>query len=52
MVEIEQSPEARTPLHGGVRTYWRWCSLQEPVVESLMVPLAVVVLNVLVDDEA
>ena len=40
------------PLHVGVRAYRRWRSLQELVVESLVVSLTMVVLDVLVDDEA
>ena len=48
----EQSAEALTPLHVGVRAYRRWRSLQELVVESLVVSLTMVMLDVLVDDEA
>ena len=40
------------PLHVGVRVYRRWRSLQELVVESLVVSLTLVMLDVLVDDEA
>ena len=47
MVETEQSAETLTPLHLGSRAYRGWCSLQEPVVEALMVSLAIVVLDVL-----
>ena len=52
MVEIEHSAETRPPLNFGVRPSRRWRSLQELVVESLMVSLAMVMLDVLVDDEA
>ena len=52
IVETEQSAEALTPLHVGVRAYRRWRSLQELVVESLVVSLTMVMLDVLVDDEA
>ncbi len=52
MVEIEESAQALTPLNGAVRACRKSCSLQEPVVEALMVPLAVVVLNVLPHEEA
>ena len=45
----EQSAEALTPLHVGVRAYRRWRSLQELVVESLVVSLTMVMLDVLVD---
>ena len=38
MVEIEQSPEALPPPNVRVRADRRWRSLQELVVESLMVP--------------
>ncbi len=40
------------PLNGGVRADRRWWSLQELVVESLMVSLAMVVFDVLVDEQA
>ena len=33
------------------KAYRRWCPLQELVLESLVVSLAMVVLDVLVDDE-
>ncbi len=52
MVETEKSAEALPPLNVGVRAYRRWRALQELVVESLVVSLAMVVLDVLVDDEA
>jgi len=52
MVEIEESAEAVAPLHLGGRAL-RWGRvLQKPVVESLMVSLAVVVLDVLPHEEA
>ena len=40
------------PLHVGVRADRRWRSVQELVVESLMVSLAVLVLDVLMDEQA
>ncbi len=52
MVETEQSTQALTPLNVGALAYRRWCPFQELVLESLVVSLAVVVLNVLVNDEA
>ena len=52
MVEIEESAQAVAPLHVGRRARRRWRLLQKPVVESLMVALAVVVLNVLPHEEA
>jgi len=52
MVEIEESAQAVAPLHVGGRARRRWRVLQKPVVESLMVALAVVVLNVLPHEEA
>jgi len=47
MVKTEESAEAGAPLHGGGRVLRRCRVLQKPVVESLMVSLAVVVLDVL-----
>ncbi len=40
------------PLNVDVRADRRWRSVQELVVESLMVSLAVVVLDVLMDEKA
>src|SRR5688500_16971377 len=52
MVEIEESAEAVAALHVAGRAL-RWCRvLQKPVLESLMVSLAVVVLDVLPREEA
>ncbi len=51
MVEVEESAEALASLHVAVRASRR-CALQKPVVESLMIPLAVVVLDVLSHEEA
>ena len=51
IVETEQSAEALTPLHVGVRAYRRWRSLQKLVVESLVVSLTLIMLDVLVNDE-
>ena len=50
MVEIEQSTEALPPPNVRVRADRRWRSLQELVVESLMVSLAMVVRDVLADE--
>ena len=47
MVEIEESAEAVAPLHVGGRALQRCRGLQKPVVESVMVSLAVVVFDVL-----
>lgn len=47
MVEIEESAEAAAPPNVGGRGLRRCHVLQKPVVESLMVSLAVVVLDVL-----
>ena len=52
MVETKQSTQALTPLNIGALAYRRWCPLQELVLESLVVSLAMVVLDVLVDEEA
>jgi hypothetical protein len=52
MVKTEESAEAVAPLHGGGRVLRRCRVLQKPVVESLMVSLAVVVLDVLPREEA
>ncbi len=52
MIEIEQPAEAFPPLNIGALAYRRWCPLQELVLESLVVSLAMVVLDVLVDYEA
>ena len=51
IVETEQAAEALTPLHVGVRAYRRWRSLQVLVVESLVVALTLIMLDVLVNDE-
>ena len=52
MVEIEESAQAVAPLHVGGRALRQWRLLQKPVVEPLMVALAVVVLHVLPREEA
>ena len=52
MVEPEESAEAIAPLHGGGRALRRCRLLQKPVVESLVVSLAVIVLDVLPREEA
>jgi hypothetical protein len=52
MVEIEESAEAVAPLHVGGRNSRRWRVLQKLVIESLMVSLAVVVLDVLPREDA
>ena len=52
MVETEESAEAVAPLHGGGRALRRCRVLQKPVVESLVVSLAVIVLDVLPREEA
>ena len=52
MLEIEESAEAVAPLHVGGRALRRCCALQKAVVESLMVSLVVVVLDVLPREEA
>ena len=51
MVEIKLA-QAVAPLHVGGRALRQWCLLQKPVVESLMVSLAVVVLDVLSREKA
>ena len=50
IVETESSSEAYPPPNVGVRPSRRWWSLQELVVESLVVSLAMVVFSVLVDE--
>ena len=52
MVEIEESAEGVAPPYVGGRALQRCRVLQKPVVESLMVSLAVVVLDVLPGEEA
>ena len=51
MVEIEQSAQTLPPLNVGGQTHRRWRSLQELVVESLVVSLAMVVFDVLAHEE-
>ena len=51
MVEIEQSAETLPPLNVGDQAHRRWRSLQELVVESLVVSLAMVVVDVLAHEE-
>ena len=52
MVKTEESAEAVASLDGGGRALRQCRVLQKPVVESLMVSLAVVVLDVLPRKEA
>ena len=52
MVKTEESAEAVAPLHGGGRALRRSRALQKPVVESLVVSLAVIVHDVLPREEA
>ena len=52
MVEIEQSAETLPPPNVGGQANRRWRSLQELVVESRVVSLAVVVFDVLAHEEA
>ena len=52
MVDIEESAQAFAPLHVGGRATRPWRLLQKPVVEPLMVSLAVVVHDVLPHEEA
>ena len=51
MVEIEPSAQTLPPLHVGGQAHRRWRSLQELVVESLVVSLAMVVVDVLAHEE-
>ena len=51
MVEIEQSAQTLPPLNVGGQAHRRWRSLQELVVESLVVSLAMVVVDVLAHEE-
>ena len=51
MVEIEQSAQTLPPLNVGCQAHRRWRSLQELVVESLVVSLAMVVFDVLAHEE-
>ena len=51
MVEIEPSAQTLPPLHVGGQAHRRWRSLQELVVESLVVSLALVVVDVLAHKE-
>ena len=51
MVEIEQSAETRPPLNVGGQTHRWWWSLQQLIVESLVVSLAMIVFDVLAHEE-
>ena len=51
MVEIEQSAQTLPPLNVSGQAHRRWRSLQELVVESLVVSLAMVVVDVLAHEE-
>ena len=51
MVEIKQSAQTLPPLNVGGQAHRRWRSLQELVVESLVVSLAMVVVDVLAHEE-
>ena len=51
MVEIEQSAQTLPPLNVGGQAHRRWRSLQELVVESLVVSLAMGVVDVLAHEE-
>ena len=51
MVEIEPSAQTLPPLNVGGQAHRRWRSLQELVVESLVVSLAMVVVDVLAHEE-
>ena len=51
MVEIEPSAQTLPPLNVGGQAHRRWWSLQELVVESLVVSLAMVVVDVLAHEE-
>ena len=52
MIETEQSAKARPPLHVRVRAHGKGRAVQQLVVESMVVALAMVVLDVLVDEPA
>ena len=52
MVVVEESTDAFAPVNPCVRVRGWWRPFQQLVVESLMVPLAVAMLDVFVDDEA
>ena len=51
MVEIEQSAQTLPPLNVGGQAHRRWRSWPELVVESLVVSLAMVVVDVLAHEE-
>ena len=51
MVEIKQSAQTLPPLNVGGQAHRQWRSLQELVVESLVVSLAMVVVDVLAHEE-
>ena len=51
MIEIEKAAETLTSADGAVSPEWRWRTFQELVAESLMVSLAVVVFDVLVNEK-
>ena len=46
MVVVEQSTETLAPVNAGVRAGWWWCPLQQPVPQSLVVSLTMIVLDV------
>jgi hypothetical protein len=52
MVVVEESTDTFTPLNRGVRVRRRWRPLEQLVAESLVVSLAMIVLDVLLDDKA
>ena len=51
MVEIEPSAQTLPPLNVGGQAHRRWRSWQELVVESVVVSLAMVVVDVLAHEE-
>ena len=51
MVVAEEPTDTSAPLNLGVRARWWWRPFQQPVSESLVVSLTMIVLDVLLDDE-
>src|SRR5450631_2004310 len=49
MVVVEQATESLAPVHPAILVRWRWRALEQDVVQTLMVPLTMVVGEVLAD---
>ena len=49
MVVVEQASESLAPVHPAILVRWRWRALEQDVVQTLVVPLTMVVGEVLTD---